>query len=243
MLTIDGLTLARGDRLVLDAVDLDAGPGLTAVLGVNGAGKSTLLEAAAGVLRPRAGTVAVAGQDLHGPGRRQALARVALVPQEIDLPGRLRVGELLAYVGWLRAVPRGRRAARVAAVLDEVGLADRVGSAVGTLSGGMRRRVLIAQALLSEPDVLLLDEPTTGLDPEQRANARGLVASVAATRTVVMASHLVEDVRALADRVVVLHEGRVPFAGTPAEVGALDPTGAGDLEAGFLAVVRGREAA
>lgn len=231
--------MAYRDRTVLDDLSIRLEPGFTGLLGVNGAGKSTLLGVLAGLTPPSSGGVSLDDVDLYGSDRREARARIALVPQSLDLPGRLRVDEFLHYLAWLRAVPPAARSRRVADALEQLDLQDRRTSPLAQLSGGMRRRVLIAQALIAHPDVLLLDEPTTGLDPEQRHQVRSLVARLGDDRTVLMSSHVVEDLAVLSSRLLVLDGGRLRFDGTVDELRFADGSRPGDLEAGFLAVVRG----
>lgn len=211
----DGLTHAFGGRTVLEDVSLDLGRGVTGLVGVNGAGKSTLLRILSLGLRPTRGSVSLVGrEDLRLTEARRA---VALMPQSANLPGRLRVVDFLAYLAWLRAVPRRQRPSAVERALALAGLDDRAGSRYADLSGGMQRRVLLAQALLAEPGLLLLDEPTASLDPEQRVRIRDVVAEQGRERSVVVSSHLVEDLVPVADRIVMLDAGRVVFDGSPAD--------------------------
>ncbi|MEH3033122.1 MAG: ATP-binding cassette domain-containing protein [Aeromicrobium erythreum] len=182
------------------------------------------------------------GDDLHGRRtRRRAAARIAWVPQELRPPARFTVREALAYLAWLRAVPRSRRSDAVQDAAASVDLAELLDRKVGALSGGQVRRLAVAQALLADPDVLLLDEPTTGLDPHQRSQLRALVGRVAQERSVLLASHIVEDVAYLAERVVVLDRGTVRYDGVPgalAHRGRQAGDGPGsDLERGFLDLI------
>lgn len=194
---------------VLDGIDLTLDSGVIGLVGVNGAGKSTLLQILAGSLRPSTGTVHLGSADLYGRGRRTALRRVAMMPQDFRFPGDVRVRDALRYCGWLRGLDTAAAVTRTDVVLEAVGLADRAGDRLGSLSGGMVRRIALAQALIAEPEVLLLDEPTTGLDPEQRVAVRALISETAPARTVVMSSHVMEDLEQLADRIVVLDAGVV----------------------------------
>jgi ABC-2 type transport system ATP-binding protein len=150
------------------------GPGVTGLVGVNGAGKSTLLRMLSRGQRPTSGHVRLDGRDLYGRGR-QAAAQVSLMPQDFRVPGEARVLDVLLYCAWLKGVRRRVALARGLDLLDRVGLADRAHHRMGRLSGGMVRRVALAQALISRPRLILLDEPTTGLDPEQRASIRSLL--------------------------------------------------------------------
>lgn len=242
MLELRSLSVGRGRVEILHGLSLTAGTGALGLLGVNGAGKSTLLETIAGLLPPSEGTVLVEGVDVRDGRRRSAAAhRVALVPQGFDFPRGFTVREFLRHMAWMRAVPRAAVTAAVDSALEAVDLQDVAGRAMGALSGGMSRRAAIAQALLSDPAVLLLDESTTGLDPVQRAEVRELLKGLAATRCVVLASHIVEDIEQLAARVVVLHDGRLLFDGTADEIAAraADTSQGPSLEGGFLSLIGG----
>ncbi|MBO9524023.1 MAG: ATP-binding cassette domain-containing protein [Nocardioidaceae bacterium] len=225
---VTGLSHRYDDRLVLDDLTLRLSSGVTGLVGVNGAGKTTLLHAMATVLRPDAGDLVVDGQDY----RRDLLGvrrRVALAPQVFAPPAGMRVEEFLTYLAWMRGVPRRERAAAVARVLDVVELTDRADSRLASLSGGMVQRVNIAQALLADPALLLLDEPMDGLDPEQRVRIRKLVDHLGDTTCVVLSSHVMDDIVPIADRVLMLDAGRIVFDDTPSALGEL---GAGLVAAG-----------
>ncbi|MFC5677831.1 ABC transporter ATP-binding protein [Aeromicrobium endophyticum] len=242
MLEVRSLSVERGREEILHDISFVAGAGALGLLGVNGAGKSTLLRSLAGLLPPRSGSVLIDGADVYEGRRRAAASRqVALVPQDFDFPGTFTVREFLCHMAWMRAVPRRSSAARVDAALEAVDLQRQAGRRLNTLSGGMARRAAIAQALLADPAVLLLDESTTGLDPVQRAEIRLLLRSLAASRCVVLASHIVEDIEQLATRVAVLHHGRLLFDGATADVAGPsgDPARAGGLEAGFISLIGG----
>ncbi|GAA1531331.1 ABC transporter ATP-binding protein [Nocardioides humi] len=198
-------------RPALVEVDLTLRAGVTGLLGVNGAGKTTLLRVMSGGLRPSVGDAAVDGTSLYGRRRRQALSRVGYLPQHFDAPRRAKVGDVLRYLGWMRGLDTARARAAADRLLEVVGLADRADAPMGSLSGGMKRRVGFAQSLMADPEVLLLDEPTTGLDPEQRAAMRAVIAAQERAGVTVVSSHLIEDISTLADRLIVLEQGRVLF--------------------------------
>jgi ABC-2 type transport system ATP-binding protein len=228
-----------GDRSVLDAVTFTIESGTTALLGVNGAGKTTLLSLAGGALRPRSGSVRVAGKHLFGGlrERRSGLRDVALMPQTAVFPGGMTACEVVEYITWMRGARS--REARIAAedALARVMLADRAASKVRTLSGGMLRRLCLAQAIASGARVLLLDEPSTGLDPEQR---RLMITHLEdLDGAVLLSSHVMEDVRDLADRVLILDGGGIAFDGDVSELERLAPDSAGvrAAEEGFLRVL------
>ncbi|NHI19304.1 ABC transporter ATP-binding protein [Phycicoccus endophyticus] len=216
-------------------------PGTTALLGVNGAGKSTMLSAAGGVLRPSAGRVLVDGMDLWSRStRKEALRAVALMPQTTAFPPGMTAEEVVTYLAWLKGVPRRAARTRAREVLEEVGLGPRMRTRMSRLSGGMARRVAFAQALAPRPRVLLLDEPTTGLDPAQRHAMVELVRGLSVTGvSVLLSSHVVEDVEDLATDVIVLHEGTLRFWGPVGDLAALGDAGArrSPVESGFFRVI------
>jgi ABC-2 type transport system ATP-binding protein len=212
--SLHDVVVRYGDVQALDVQTLEIGPGVTGLVGVNGAGKTSLLHTLVGLTRPASGHVSVLGQPLTRRTLRAARRRIGLAPQQFRVPGNLSVHALVAYFGWLHGLPASRADQRAGQVLDRLGLRDRSQANVSELSGGMLRRVAIAQALVHDPDVLLLDEPTAGLDPEQRHQVRQVVADAAAGRTAIVSSHLLEDVVRWSDRILVLDEGRVAFHGT-----------------------------
>ncbi|GEB14682.1 ATP-binding cassette domain-containing protein [Pimelobacter simplex] len=195
-----------------DAVHVDElvlGSGVTGLVGVNGAGKSTLLATLAGARRPQGGSVTLGGQDLYGRRRIDVLQSVGYMPQTLELPAEMATGDALTYFAWLRGVPAREAGRRASALLEKVELSGRRKDRIGSLSGGMQRRLAFAASLVTNPLVLLLDEPTTGLDPEQRANLRRLIQDLPSTSSVFISSHVMEDVEKMTTRLVVLAEGRV----------------------------------
>jgi ABC-2 type transport system ATP-binding protein len=220
-LLVDGVTHRYGDRLALDGVSLSVAPGETfALLGPNGGGKTTLFRIVATLLRPAAGAVAVFGADTV---RDPAAARRAMgvVFQAPALDARLTVAENLVHHGHLYGLSGSALRTRVGEALARVGLADRAKDLVRSLSGGLARRAEIAKALLPGPRLLLLDEPTTGLDPLVRdelwRDLRGLRARLGTT--VVLTTHLMDEAAAC-DRVALLDRGRLVLEGRPDDLTA-----------------------
>ena len=197
--------------------------GVLGVLGPNGAGKTTLLRIAATVLAPDSGRLRLLGSDPGGSDGRLAIRRrLGYLPQEPGFHRAFTAFEFVDYVAILKEmVDRRARHAEVRRVLGLVGLEREAQWKIKKLSGGMRRRLALALALLGDPDLLVLDEPTVGLDPEQRLRFRALVSEHAEGRTVLLSTHQTEDVAALCPRVVVLVEGRVRFDGTPRRLAEL----------------------
>jgi ABC-2 type transport system ATP-binding protein len=215
-----GVRKSYGGLVALADLDLELRPGITGLLGPNGAGKTTLIRILATLLAPSAGEVGVNGWHTSSPGDRVEIRRrLGYLPQDLGLYPRFTVFEFVDYLAILKELddPADRHR-RVRAALAAVELDDLARRKIRTLSGGMRRRVGIAQAIVADPQLLLLDEPTTGLDPEQRMRFRQLIAGIGEHRTVVLSTHLVEDVAAVCTRVVVLWQGRVRFHGNPSQL-------------------------
>jgi ABC-2 type transport system ATP-binding protein len=205
-----------GVRAVRD-VELDLSGGVIGLLGPNGAGKTTLLRMLATVLAPDTGDLRLLGRDPRKPAERLEIRRrLGYLPQSPSLYGGFSVLEMVEYVAVLKeqtdAAARRREATRV---LELVGLGDVVRRRVRTLSGGMRQRVALAAALLGRPELLVLDEPASGLDPEQRIELRSLLSETAQRGTVVLSTHNTSEVAALCQRVLVMRDGQICFEGTP----------------------------
>ena len=220
---IRALSKSYGRSPALAGVELDVGTGVVGLLGPNGAGKTTLLRILATALAPTSGTVRILG---HDPGRaegRLAVRRVlGYVPQEVGLYETFTVFDFIDYIAILKEhVDRAARRAEVRRVIDAVDLGDVRSKRIRALSGGMRRRVALAQSLLGDPQLLVLDEPTAGLDPEQRLRFRQIVSQHAERRCVLLSTHMTEDVEALCDRVIVMDRGQIAFDGTPAGLAAI----------------------
>jgi ABC-2 type transport system ATP-binding protein len=206
----------RGVRAVRD-VELDLGGGVIGLLGPNGAGKTTLLRMLATVLAPDTGELRLLGRDPRRPAERLEIRRrLGYLPQAPSLYGGFTVLEMVDYVAVLKeqtdAAARRRDATRV---LGSVGLGDVRHRKIRTLSGGMRQRVALAAALLGTPELLVLDEPATGLDPEQRIELRSLLSETARRGTVVLSTHNTSEVAALCQRVLVMRDGQIHYDGTP----------------------------
>lgn len=219
----EGVVKRYRSNTVLDSVDLTAGPGITGLLGPNGAGKTTLLRILATVLKPDGGRVRVFGLDPADTEQRREIRRhLGYHPQEPGFFQGFTVLAFLDYVAILKELSGSDfRRREVRRVIDLVDLGAVANRKIRRLSGGMRRRVALAQALLGRPRLLILDEPTAGLDPEQRLRFREVVSQVAAEHTVLLSTHQTDDVAAVCDRVVVLHKGRTRFVGTPPQLGDL----------------------
>ncbi|MGW0968230.1 ABC transporter ATP-binding protein [Streptomyces sp. NPDC002516] len=215
-----GLTLRFGGTRALDDVSLRLGQGVTGLLGPNGAGKTTLLRVLATAVPADQGAFTVLGHDPGTTAGRLAVRRaLGYLPQTPGFHQDFSAFEFVDYVAILKELTdRTARHREVRRVLESVGLSDVRGKRIKRLSGGMRQRVALAAALVGDPGFLVLDEPTVGLDPEQRMRFRELIAQAGEGRTVLLSTHQTEDVAMLCHRVVVMDAGRIRFEGTPAEL-------------------------
>ena len=219
----DGLSRRYGATRALDGVDIALERGITGLLGPNGAGKTTLLTILATVSEPDAGRVSAFGFDPRDAAERVEIRRrLGYLPQELGYHRHFTVAGFLDYVAILKEITdRRRRAEEVARVLAAVSLEDRARTRIRSLSGGMRQRLGIAQALLGQPDLLILDEPTAGLDPEQRLRFRELLSDLPGNPVIVLSTHQADDIAAICPTVIVLLQGQVRFVGTPSELAAI----------------------
>jgi len=239
---IAGLTRRFGRTQAVAGVDLSAGPGVFGLLGPNGAGKTSMLRVMATVIPPSSGRLRLLGRDPGGYGpRREIRRRLGYLPQNLGYYPSFTVAEFVEYFALLKEVPPARVPVAVATAIERTGLGDKARARLRTLSGGMLRRVGIAQAIVNEPELLLLDEPTAGLDPEQRVAFRALMRECGEHATVVVSTHLVEDVGAACTEVALMNQGKIVFHGTPAELIAradgTDAAGDAPLERGYSAVL------
>ncbi|WP_442811026.1 ABC transporter ATP-binding protein [Streptomyces sp. NBC_01217] len=248
------LTVRHRGTAALDAVDLDFAPGVHGLLGPNGAGKTSLIRVLATVAAPSGGRVELLGSEVGARSDHRSRAavrrRLGYLPQDFGYYPGFTVREFVAYVAWLKEMDAAAVPAAVERAVDRVGLAERIDARVKTLSGGMIRRVGIAQAIVNDPELLLLDEPTAGLDPEQRVEFRALIRGLGHTSTVIVSTHLVEDVTTACTDVTVIEAGRIAYRGTTQELMALgsEDTGADGpqgnrIERAYTAALRAHRAA
>lgn len=212
-----GVVKCYGRRRALDGLDfaVPAG-GMCGLVGANGAGKTTALAVAAGLARVDAGEVRVLGGGPFDPA--QSPGRLALLPQDAELPREARPGELLAFYGRTQGMSAAAARAEADRLLESVHLADRARSPVRALSHGMRKRLMIAQCFLGDPELILLDEPLSGLDPREARRARNLIAGLRGSRTVIISSHDLHELERQCDHVVFMDRGRCVRAGALDEV-------------------------
>jgi ABC-2 type transport system ATP-binding protein len=218
MIEVHELTRRFGASLAVDRLTTRVDDrGLVGFLGPNGAGKTTTMRMLTGFLPATSGRAVVAGHDVFEEPL-EVKARVGYLPETPPLYPELTVGEYLRFVAEIRGVPRGDRLRRVGAALDELGLTGWERRRLGGLSKGYRQRVGLAQAILHRPALLILDEPTAGLDPAQVVSVRELIRALAAERTVVLSTHVLAEVELLCDRILLLHRGRLVGDGTVDEL-------------------------
>jgi len=212
------LTMRFGGVAALEGVGFEAHPGeVLGFLGPNGAGKTTTMRILTGFLAPTRGRVEVCGRDL-AEDPKAARARIGYLPESVPLYPELRVVEYLRHRAALKGVPRRERRARIEEAARGAGIAAELRRPIAQLSKGYRQRVGLADALLHQPEVLILDEPTDGLDPNQRRDVLALVAELGRTRTVILSTHILPEVQSVCGRVVILDRGRVVTEGRPDEL-------------------------
>ncbi|HZW89044.1 MAG TPA: ABC transporter ATP-binding protein [Myxococcaceae bacterium] len=218
MIQVEQLSKYYGARAAIRNLTFRIDPGeVVGFLGLNGAGKTTTLRILGCVLLPTSGTVRLAGQDLL-TAPRQLKARIGFLPETPPLYEDMTVGEYLAFVAGIRSVDPGRIPARVTETEERTGLADLDGERISTLSHGFQQRVGVAQALVHDPDVLLLDEPANGLDPVQNVEMRTLIRSLRGDHTVLVSSHILPEIAQTCDRLLVVRDGELVAQGSETEL-------------------------
>ena len=217
-----GLTKYYGEFVAVRDVTFAVSAGeVVAVLGPNGAGKSTILKILTGFLAPSEGHVRVAGIDI-AQDRLAAAEKIGYLPENGPLYLDMTPDDLLEFFGKARGMGLARRRERIAAVVELCGLEQVTGKRIAKLSRGYRQRIGLAQAMLHEPEVLVLDEPTSGLDPNQIREVRSALKQIGREKTILLSTHLFQEVEAVASRVLVIHDGALVFDGTPQELAAKD---------------------
>ncbi|MFI1164878.1 ATP-binding cassette domain-containing protein [Streptomyces sp. NPDC020801] len=239
---LTGLSQGYGHRPVIDELSLTISPGVTGLLGPNGAGKTTLLRTLSTVTPPQVGSLELFDEEIKTEAAaRRVRRRIGYLPQEFGYYPNFSVAEFVRYCAWLREVPEGQAEAATDHAIASVGLGGRARDKMKSLSGGMLRRVGIAAAIVGNPSLVLLDEPTIGLDPAQRLDFRELIRSLARDGiAVLLSTHLVEDIGAACDEVLVLHGGQIRYRGAPkglSEIGAESAPGDSPLERGYMTVL------
>ncbi|MFF0572564.1 ABC transporter ATP-binding protein [Streptosporangium saharense] len=214
---VDVTKVYRGGKHAVDNLTMRLGTGILGLLGPNGAGKSSLMRIAATVTRPTSGSVTFNGEDVLA--KPDTLRRVlGYLPQDFGVYPNLTAREFLSYLAAAKGVSARSARARIDELLELVNLTEAARRPLGKYSGGMLRRVGIAQALLTDPQVIIVDEPTAGLDPEERVRFRNLLSDLAADRVVMLSTHIVSDIESVASDIAVIAAGRLRRRGTPEEL-------------------------
>lgn len=214
---IEGLWKKYGDKTALAGLDLTLKEGICGLLGPNGAGKSTLMNIMSGNLEANSGRVLLDGRDIRSMGAEYR-GRLGYMPQQQAFYPGFTSERFLYYVAALRGMDRKRARERVDWALELLSLGDVRRKSIRSLSGGMRQRLLLAQAILDDPEIIILDEPTAGLDPKQRIAVRNLIARLGLQRLILISTHVVSDVEFIAGQLVLLSRGRKAAEGAPAEL-------------------------
>jgi ABC-2 type transport system ATP-binding protein len=218
MISISCLTKTYGKKVqALHGVDLEIGSGMFGLVGPNGAGKTTLMRILAGLIRPTSGTVSVLGNDVRTEKGKLAVKEgLGYLPQELGLYPDLTAFEFMEYVAILKGMSdKIERRKQLTELIETVGLSGEIKRRLRTFSGGMKRRIGIAQALLGHPQLLIVDEPTAGLDPQERVRLRNLLSEMAGRCTVILSTHIIEDISQSCNDMAILNHGQVLFHGSP----------------------------
>lgn len=228
-LELTGLSKTYGKTRALRELSHTFTPGIYGLLGPNGAGKSTLMNILAGILEPTSGEVRLNGEAISKLGA-QYRAKLGFVPQQQKLYDFYTGYQFLEYMAALKGLDKKAAPAIIRRALEDVELTEHAGKKVGAYSGGMKQRLLLAQALLNDPEILILDEPTAGLDPRQRILLRNLIARVSMNKIVFFATHVVSDLESISTEVLLLKKGKLLASGTVAELTRPIADRVGELE-------------
>ena len=215
-LIIDRLSKQYKNKIAVDRISLTLHQGVYGLLGANGAGKTTLMRMLCGILRPTSGTVMFENMDVSTEDYRKELG---YLPQDFGYYPNFTGRDFLMYMAVLKGMTKSRAQKRCAKLLDEVGLKEMGDKKIKTYSGGMKQRLGIAQALLSHPRILILDEPTAGLHPKERVRFRDMIAALGKESIVILSTHIVSDIEHIADRILLMKDGQIIFNGTQEEIG------------------------
>lgn len=223
-LVLDRVSKQYQNKIVVDRISTTLRPGVIGLLGANGAGKTTLMRMLCGILKPSGGTITFDGLDVSEELYRDALG---YLPQDFGFYPNFTGRDFLMYLSALKGIDKSAARRRCEELLKKVNLKEAANKKIKTYSGGMKQRLGIAQAVLNDPKILVLDEPTAGLDPKERVRFRNLIAQLGKDSIVILSTHIVSDVEQIADRILMMKEGQFIFDGTLEDVGM-------DLEAFYL---------
>jgi len=223
-LSVDRITKQYKNKIAVDRISFDLTEGVTGLLGANGAGKTTLMRMMSGILTPTSGEISADGIPVQAENYR---ALLGYLPQDFGYYPEFTAKEFLEYFAALKGIERKRAKEKTKELLELVGLSDVAGKKIKTYSGGMKQRVGIAQALLNDPGILILDEPTAGLDPKERVRFRTLIEELGKDSIVLLSTHIVSDIEHIADRIIMMKDGALVWQGRQSDV-------EGDLEEFYL---------
>lgn len=216
ILTISGLTKKYRDKIAVDELSVDLHKGVVGLLGENGAGKTTLMRMLCGILKPTAGEISYDGKKVSTEEYR---SKLGYLPQEFGYYPEFTGRDFLMYFAALKGFTKGDATSRTEELLELVGLSDVAKKKIKSYSGGMRQRLGIAQALINHPEIIILDEPTVGLDPKERIRFRNLIKELGKESIVLLSTHIVTDIEHIADRVIMMKNGQIIWDGQYEEFG------------------------
>ena len=212
-LLLDHVSKKYGNKYALKDLNIEFSDGVYGILGANGAGKTTLISIITGILQQTSGQVKLDGSDIKDMGTKY-LDKIGYLPQYPQFYPNFRVKEFLMYMCSIKDIPQKKAKEILPEIMEEVNLCDHMNKKIKELSGGMRQRLGIAQAILNDPKILILDEPTAGLDPGERIRFRNIISNIAKNRMVLISTHIVSDIEYIANQVVILQEGKLNRMGT-----------------------------
>ena len=230
-LKIDRLTKQYSNKIAVHRVSCTLSPGVIGLLGANGAGKTTLMRMVCGILKPTSGTVKLGQYDVTDSGYRNLLG---YLPQDFGYYPEFTGMDFMLYIATLKGLDKGTAKRRSTDLLESVNLLEASGKKIKTYSGGMKQRLGIAQVMLNNPQLVVLDEPTAGLDPKERVRFRHIIEDIGKKSIVLLSTHIVSDIEKAADRILVIKDGQKVFDGTEEETGK-------DLETFYLEIFGGEE--
>lgn len=230
-LKIDRITKQYANKIAVDRVSCTLNPGVIGLLGANGAGKTTLMRMICGILKPTSGTIRLGQYDVTDSGYRNLLG---YLPQDFGYYPEFTGMDFMLYMATLKGLDKGTAKRRSQELLERVNLTEAANKKIKTYSGGMKQRLGIAQVMLNKPQLVVLDEPTAGLDPKERVRFRHIIEDIGKENIVLLSTHIVSDIEKTADRILVIKDGQKVFDGTEEETGK-------DLETFYLEIFGGEE--